>query len=260
MTNPTVQFTVIPTSGTPPLNVLFNSTNVDSRGNTITSWNWNFGDGTTSTAQNPSHAYANAGTFYPSFVATNASGVTVIGFGPIITVTNIVVTNPTIQFTASPTNGVPPLAVQFNSARVDSLGNAITSWNWNFGDGTTSTLQNPSHTYTIANIFLPALTVTNSRGVAVIGYGQQIATLIPTASTCFSYTTNNGAITIIGYNCSGGAVNIPSTINGLPVTGIGAAFENNNNVTSVTIPDSVISIGNHAFDSCYTLTSATIGQ
>jgi PKD repeat protein len=258
VTNPTVQFTANPISGTPPLTVQFNSTNVDSLGNAITSWNWNFGDGATSIAQNPSHDYTNAGTFYPDFVATNASSVAVIGFGPIITVTNMVVTHPTIQFTASPTNGLPPLAVQFNTTNVDSLGNTITSWNWNFGDGATSTLQNPEHTYTNAGIFLPALIATNSHGGAVTGYGPQIATLTPTPSTCFTYTTNNGAITITGYTCSGGAVNIPSTINGLPVTGIGEAFFNNNNVTSVTIPDSVTSIGMHAFDSCYTLTSVTI--
>ncbi|MFZ0829484.1 MAG: leucine-rich repeat protein [Verrucomicrobiia bacterium] len=258
VTNPTVQFSANPVSGTPPLTVQFNSTNIDSLGNAITSWNWNFGDGSTSTLQNPSHSYTNAAAFYPSFVATNSSGVAVIGFGPLITATNISAANPTIQFTASPANGLPPLAVQFNSDDVDSLSNAITSWNWNFGDGSTSTLQNPLHTYTIANIFLPSLTATNSMGGAVIGYGPQIATLTPTPSTCFSYTTNNGAITITLYSCSGSTVNIPSTINGLPVTVIGAAFENNNNVTNVTIPDSVTSIGNHAFDSCYSLTSVTI--
>jgi PKD repeat protein len=260
VTNPTVQFSASPASSLPPLTVQFNSTNVDSQGNTISSWKWNFGDGTTTNTQNPSHTYTNVATFYPSFVATNISGVSVIGFGPLITTTNISAANPTIQFTANPTNGLPPLAVQFNSSNVDSLGNAITSWNWNFGDGTTTNTQNPLHTYTIANIFLPSLTATNSRGVAVVGNGPQIATLTPTPSTCFSYTINNGAITITGYTCSGGAVNIPSMINGLPVTVIGAAFENNNNVTSVTIPDSVTSIGDHAFDSCYNLTSVTIGN
>ena len=44
------------------------------------------------------------------------------------------------------------------------------------------------------------------------------------------------------------------------VTIIGARLKTNNNVTSVTIPDSVTSIGDHAFDSCYNLTSATIGN
>ena len=64
----------------------------------------------------------------------------------------------------------------------------------------------------------------------------------------FTYTTNNGTITITGYTGSGGAVTIPSTINGLPVTSIGDyAFYNCTSLTSVTIPNSVTSIGDEAF-------------
>ena len=86
----------------------------------------------------------------------------------------------------------------------------------------------------------------------------------------FNYTTNNGTITITGYTGSGGAVTIPDTINGLPVTSIGGyydsyfehrgAFEDDQSVTSVAIPDSVTSIGETAFYYCTSLTSATIGN
>ena len=71
----------------------------------------------------------------------------------------------------------------------------------------------------------------------------------------FTYTTNDGTITITGYTGSGGAVTIPSTINGLPVTSIGdMAFYQRTNLTNVTIPDSVTSISNYAFSSCTSLT------
>ena len=77
----------------------------------------------------------------------------------------------------------------------------------------------------------------------------------------FNYTTNNGAITITGYTGPGGAVDIPDTINGYPVTSIGdSAFYYRSTVTSVTIPNSVTSIGNGAFSSCTSLTSVTIGN
>src|SRR5205807_177513 len=64
----------------------------------------------------------------------------------------------------------------------------------------------------------------------------------------FFYSANNGVITITGYNGSGGDVNIPSTLSGLPVTSIGdGAFTSKNSITGVTIPDTVTSIGISSF-------------
>jgi hypothetical protein len=75
----------------------------------------------------------------------------------------------------------------------------------------------------------------------------------------YTYTVNNGTITITRYTGPGGDVTIPGTINGLPVRGIGdGAFFNCTNLTNVTIPNSVTSIGTSAFDSCTSLTSVTI--
>src|SRR5579859_1469546 len=135
-------------------------------------------------------------------------------------------------FTASPTNGVVPLAVQFSSSNIDSLGNTIVGWHWNFGDGATSTAQNPSHTYTNIGIFSPGFTATNSHGGTVTGYGPQIATF------SFLRTTNNGAITITGFAGSlVSALTVPGTLDGLPVTSIGPrAFYFCPMLTDVTIP------------------------
>jgi hypothetical protein len=77
------------------------------------------------------------------------------------------------------------------------------------------------------------------------------------------YVNNDGTITITRYFGNGGAVAIPSTFNGLTVTGIGdGAFAqangNGGTVTSVTIPNSVTSIGGDAFHNDYALTSVTI--
>jgi len=76
----------------------------------------------------------------------------------------------------------------------------------------------------------------------------------------FNYTTNNGTITITGYTGSGGAVTIPATINGLPVTSIGYdAFYEHSYLTSVTMPDSVTNIGDWAFADT-SLTNVAIGN
>ena len=67
---PDASFTANPTTGDAPLNVTFTDTSTGGP----TSWAWNFGDGATSTAQNPTHTYTAAGTYNVTLVATNAGG------------------------------------------------------------------------------------------------------------------------------------------------------------------------------------------
>jgi PKD repeat protein len=69
-------------------------------------------------------------------------------------------TAPTASFTAAPTSGAAPLAVQFT----DTSTGGPTSWAWSFGDGASSAAQNPSHSYDAAGTYSVALTVTNSVG------------------------------------------------------------------------------------------------
>jgi len=89
-----------------------------------------------------------------------------------------------------------------------------------------------------------------------------IAAVLPSQalqSGDFTYTASGTAVTITGYTGTGGAVAIPSSIGGLPVTSIGtSAFRYNTSLTSVTIPNSVTSIGYAAFSNCTGLTSVTI--
>src|SRR4051812_21145258 len=83
---------------------------------------------------------------------------------------------------------------------------------------------------------------------------------LPSAAQAqFNYTTNSGTITITGYTGPGGAVTIPDTINGLPVTEIGdSVFYYSVSLTSITIPKNITSIGVYAFFSCTSLGSITI--
>jgi uncharacterized repeat protein (TIGR03803 family) len=166
-----VQVTASPATGAAPLTVNFNSPGVDNLGNVLTNWNWHFGDGSTSTLQNPSHTYIVPGSFSGSLLTTKSNGVLIPE-----TELSITVSPPTVQYTANPTNGPVPLTVQFNSPGVDTGGSAISRWNWTFGDGSTSTAQNPSHIYTSAGggVFHPSLIATNNLGFTIAGSGPAI--------------------------------------------------------------------------------------
>jgi hypothetical protein len=99
------------------------------------------------------------------------------------------------------------------------------------------------------------IAATNDYGLA---YGSDQSLTSRSLPTDFTYTITNGTITITGYTGPGGVVSIPGTINGLPVTSIGHwAFGWCTSLTSVTIPNSVTSIG-AAFENCTSLTSVTI--
>ena len=151
---PVANFSGTPTSGNAPLSVTF----TDSSTNSPTSWSWTFGDQNTSTVQNPSHAYTGAGTYTVALTATNQYGNNTCTKNNYITVT---AGPPVAAFTATPPTGGPaPLTVNFT----DQSTNTPTSWSWTFGDGGTSTAQNPSHTYTTVGVYTVALKATNSAG------------------------------------------------------------------------------------------------
>ena len=150
---PVANFSGTPTSGAAPLTVTF----TDSSTNSPTAWSWTFGDSTTSTVQNPSHTYASVGTYTVALTATNAYGNNTNTKTNYVTAT---VPPPVADFTANVTLGIAPLAVTFT----DSSTNTPTSWSWNFGDSTTSTAQNPSHTYNAVGNYTVALTATNAGG------------------------------------------------------------------------------------------------
>lgn len=153
-TPPGANFTGSPTSGNAPLTVQFTDTSSGSP----TSWSWNFGDGGTSTLQNPSHTYNAANTYSVTLTASNGGGSNTFTRTNYITVTASTPA-PTANFTGSPTSGNSPLTVQFT----DTSTGGPTSWSWDFGDGTTSTAQNPSHPYG-PGTFTVKLTAANAGG------------------------------------------------------------------------------------------------
>jgi len=134
-----VDFSATPLQGVNPLQVSFSD---DSTGATGTAWVWDFGDGTTSNLQHPDHTYMAPGSYDVSLAVSLPGQTGSLLQQDFITVMSAPIV---VDFTARPTQGVNPLAVSFNDT---STGATITSWLWNFGDGATSTQQNPTHVYT----------------------------------------------------------------------------------------------------------------
>ena len=123
----------------------------DTSQNGPTAWSWDFGDGTSSILQDPDHTYALPGQYTVTLVASNAAGDS-IPFSQVVTVNKAPVSN----FSAT-TNG---LTAQFTDLSIDNP----TAWLWEFDDGSTSTLRNPSHTYASSGTYDVTLTVTNAAG------------------------------------------------------------------------------------------------
>ena len=122
-----------------------------------TGWSWDFGDGATSTQKNPSHTYAQAGTYAVVLTVTNAAG-----SGSKTKLVTVTATKPPVAAFCYQRN---KLVVIFT----DISSNKPTSWQWNFGDcasNTTcqSTVQNPGHTYGSAGTYAVTLTVANTAG------------------------------------------------------------------------------------------------
>jgi len=125
---------------------------------TPTSWLWDFGDTGGSIQQSPDYSYSGTGTYNVSLTATNAQGSDSLTKTNYITVIPLVA--PVADFTANVTTGAVPLSVQFT----DTSTNLPTSWYWQFGDGNTSVLQNPTFTYSAIGDYTVNLTTYNGAG------------------------------------------------------------------------------------------------
>jgi len=141
-----------PTVGVPPLEVTF----TDLSANQPETWTWDFGDGSYSTDQNPTHTYEEPGRYTVALTTFGQYGEDTKTKSAYV----YVLLPPVADFSAAPTVGPIPLTVEFT----DQSENAPTSWTWSFGDGAASTDQNPSHQYSAVGSYTVGLTVTNEVG------------------------------------------------------------------------------------------------
>ena len=135
-----------------PLTVDFSNTSINA-----ISYQWNFGDGSSSTAITPSHVYVNKGFYTVTLITTNANGCT----DTLIKTDYIKIKLPQVVFNNLPQQGCAPFTVTLSST-VNSV-EAVTGYLWNFGDGENSTLINPTHTFA-EGVFDIQLIITTASG------------------------------------------------------------------------------------------------
>jgi PKD repeat protein len=153
---------------------------------------WSFGDGNSSTAFDPSHTYASAGTYTVTLLSKNVSGCESTASASVV-----VNAMPKAAFTAS-TECVGNATVFTNTSSISS---GTMSYDWDFGDGTGSTSAIPNKTYGSAGTYLALLTVTSNngcvsaKGVSVKVHAKPTASIagtdvcIGTATNFSNYTT-----------------------------------------------------------------------
>jgi RHS repeat-associated protein len=149
---------------------------------------WNFGDGTSSTSQDPSHPFKAAGTYKVLLTVTDSSGNSATS-----SVSEVVYSPLTATAYETPTSASVGTAVTFDGAA--SAGVPSYNYFWNFGDGTSSTSQDPSHSFSSAGTYNVVLLVTDSSGhsatssVTEVVYNPLRATATQTAGVILAGTS-----------------------------------------------------------------------
>ncbi len=122
----------------------------------VASYLWNFGDGTTTTSANTNHTYSSAGTYNVTLKVTlsgidySSSQIVVVGAAPVASFNTLAGTGAGNAYT-------------FISSSTISSG-YISTYSWNFGDGTTDATSNPNHTFAVNGTYNVKLVVTSNTG------------------------------------------------------------------------------------------------
>jgi PKD repeat protein len=148
------------------------------------SYLWSFGDNTTSSQQNPSHTYSSAGNYNVSLIVGNAQGCS-----DTLTQNNYITIYPqqTPAFSANDSMGCPAFQVNFTD-----LSPGAASWLWDFGDNTSSTLQNPSHTYNNTGSYDVSLTITAANGCTYTGTANNFISVQSNPVASFTASNTSG--------------------------------------------------------------------
>ncbi len=203
-----------PLNGTAPLTVSFNA---GSSTGSITSTQWDFGDGTTGTGTTTSHVFNTAGNYTVTLNVADSHGLTSTA-NVAVSVASAPVTEPAPDPVSEPVPAAPPsavissttgagpapLQVTFDgSGSKAASGASIAGYSWSFGDGTSATGATAAHSYTAAGTYTATLTVTDTQGLTnsastpiVVTAPVVIENKPPTAAATATPTSGTAPLTV----------------------------------------------------------------
>jgi PKD repeat protein len=177
-------FDADPTSGEKPLTVTFQDTSSGSPD----SWWWDFGDGVTSSDQNPVHVYQEVGDFTVSLTVSRDGASERVEWPGAVTVAPPDVTPPVAEITATNLEGEVPLAVSLEA----NSAHEVWEWAWDFGDGSSGTGRTLAHTYDTPGTYTVTLTVTGPGGQSVTELADNVIASSPLVAADFSVSVASG--------------------------------------------------------------------
>jgi PKD repeat protein len=182
---PEAAFSADMTLGAAPLEVQFLD---ESTGDPLR-WSWEFGDEETSVEQNPVHTYTRPGSYTVTLTVGNDAGLsTETKPGYIVVPENLLA-----GFSADVTTGAAPLEVAFT----DQSAGDPTAWEWDFGDGSGSDLQNPVHTFADPGAYTVTLVIRDAYGSDTETKSSYITVgSPPSASFAASPTSGTAPLTV----------------------------------------------------------------
>ena len=163
--DPTARFSFEVAGAADSLSVNFDAIDSEAAGGAIVAYEWDFGDGSEGTGGQTTHTYAASGDYIVKLTVYDSHG----GTGEatqIVSVGEEANVAPIASLTASPSEGVSPLAVDFDASASSDSDGSIASYEWDFGDGDSGQGSSPlaSHTYDSAGSYTVLLTVTDNDG------------------------------------------------------------------------------------------------
>ncbi len=177
-----------------PLVVNFTNTSI---GN-ITAYHWEFGNGNISALKDPGAVYTKAGKYTVKLIVTDATGAKDTLVKKMLIEA---MDNPIAGFDVSSFGGCETQEFRFNDTSIAAGGN-IKKWQWNFGDGSTDSMQNTSHTFTKAGTFGVSLVITDENGCKSFVNKNKLIKVTSKAQINFTADNKGGCKTPLKVNFS----------------------------------------------------------